>query len=141
MISLKKIEKNIINNKLLFGIFILILNISSKNVSMSLSPMQKYILDNIYTRQIIIFCTIFIATKDLKVSFILTGTFYILSSHLLHEDSYISLIPKELKNAMDINGDNIITEDEIERAITTLNKLKSNTSNGYHTQDMTQMLS
>lgn len=142
MISLKKIEKNILENKFLFGILIITLNILSKNITLDLSPTQKYLLNNVYVRQILIFSMIFIGTKDLKISFILTGTFYVLSSHILHEDSPISILPHSLKTAIDGNNDNKISDDEIENAIKTLNKAKLiNTSNDSHKQDMLQMSS
>ena len=142
MISLKKIEQKILQNKLLFGILIITLNILSKNIKLDLSPAQKYLLNNIYVRQILIFSMIFIGTKDLKISFILTGSFYVLSSHILHEDSPFSILPHSLKTAIDENNDNKISDDEIENAINTLNKARSiNTSTDSHKQDMLQMSS
>ena len=65
-------------------------------------------------------------TKDLKSSFILTSSFYILSAHLLHEDSPINIIPKRLKKSLDTNNDNVISQKEIDDAISTLSKVKLN---------------
>jgi len=45
---LKKIENNIKHNKLLIGIVIIIINILSRNVSLKLSPLQKYLIDMVY---------------------------------------------------------------------------------------------
>lgn len=139
MSFIKKLEKTLTNDKLYFGIIIIIINILSKNVSLELSPLQKKFFNNIYIRQIIIFTIIFMGTKDLKVSFVLTGTFYILSSHLLHEESRLSLLPNVLKESVDSNNDGEVSQEELERAINTLNKVKSNISNDYHKQDMIQM--
>ena len=139
MSFIRKLEKTLTNDKLYFGIIIIIINILSKNVSLELSPLQKKFFNNIYIRQIIIFTIIFMGTKDLKVSFVLTGTFYILSSHLLHEESRLSLLPNVLKESVDSNNDGEVSQEELERAINTLNKVKSNISNDYHKQDMIQM--
>ena len=139
MSFIKKLEKTLTNDKLYFGIIIIIINILSKNVSLELSPLQKKFFNNIYIRQIIIFTIIFMGTKDLKVSFVLTGTFYILSSHLLHEESRLSLLPNTLKESVDSNNDGEVSQEELERAINTLNRVKSNISNDYHKQDMIQM--
>ena len=65
-------------------------------------------------------------TKDLKSSFILTASFYILSAHLLHEDSPINIIPKRLKKSLDTNNDNVISQEEIDKAISILENVKSN---------------
>jgi hypothetical protein len=123
---LKKLENNIINNKLVIGIVIIIINVLSRNISINLSPFQKYLVDNSLVRQLLIFCITFMGTKDLKSSFILTSSFYILSAHLLHEDSPINIIPKRLKKSLDTNNDNVISQKEIDDAISTLSKVKLN---------------
>lgn len=123
---LKKIENNIKHNKLLIGIVIIIINTLSRNVSFNLSPLQKYLIDNTLVRQLLIFCITFMGTKDLKSSFILTASFYILSEHLLHEDSPINIIPKRLKKILDTNNDNVISQEEINNAISILEKIKLN---------------
>ena len=123
---LKKLENNIKHNKLVIGIVIIIINVLSRNISINLSPFQKYLIDNSLVRQLLIFCITFMGTKDLKSSFILTSSFYILSAHLLHEDSPINIIPKRLKKSLDTNNDNVISQKEIDDAITTLSKVKLN---------------
>lgn len=122
----KKLENSIKHNKLLIGIVIIIINVLSRNISIKLTPFQKYLVDNSLVRQILIFCITFMGTKDLKSSFILTASFYILSAHLLHEDSPINIIPDRLKKSLDTNNDNIISQEEIDKAISILENVKSN---------------
>lgn len=141
MSLIKKIEKTITNDKLYFGIIIIIINILSKSISLELSPLQKKFFNNIYIRQILIFTIIFMGTKDLKTSFLLTGTFYVLASHLLHEDSRFSILPHDIKKSIDLNDDGVISNEEIQHAIKVLNKVKTNTSNDFHTLSTKQMLS
>jgi len=118
----KKIE----NNKMLLGILIITINVISRNVKINLTPFQKYLIDNVLIRQLFIFCVTFIGTKDLKISLLLTGSFYVLSSHLLHEGSPFSLVPKRFRDAVDTNNDNEISSEEIDHAIDTLEKVKMN---------------
>jgi len=118
----KKIE----NNKMLLGILIITINVISRNVKINLTPFQKYLIDNVLIRQLFIFCVTFIGTKDLKISLLLTGSFYVLSSHLLHEESPFSLVPKRFRDAVDTNNDNEISSEEIDHAIDTLEKVKMN---------------
>jgi hypothetical protein len=123
---LKKIENKVKNNKMLLGILIITINVISRNIKINLTPFQKYLIDNVLIRQLFIFCVTFIGTKDLKISLLLTGSFYVLSSHLLHEESPFSLVPKRFRDAVDTNNDNDISSEEIDKAIDTLEKVKMN---------------
>ena len=123
---LKKIENKVKNNKMLLGILIITINVISRNIKINLTPFQKYLIDNVLIRQLFIFCVTFIGTKDLKISLLLTGSFYVLSSHLLHEGSPFSLVPKRFRDAVDTNNDNEISSEEIDDAIDTLEKVKMN---------------
>ena len=122
----KKIENKVKNNKMLLGILIITLNVISRNVKINITPFQKYLIDNMLIRQLFIFCVTFIGTRDLKISLLLTGSFYVLSSHLLHEGSPFSLVPKRFRDAVDTNNDNEISSEEIDNAIDILEKLKMN---------------
>ena len=122
----KKIEKNIMDNKLFLGFIMVCINFMSRNVNFDVSPFQKQILESDLVKQLFIFFITFMGTKDLKVSIILTASFYVLSNHLFHEDSPFNIIPNRLKNAIDTNGDNKISQQEIYAAINTLEKVKIN---------------
>ena len=121
-----KIEHKLKNNKFVIGIIIITINVLSRNIKINLTPFQNYLVDNTLIRQLFIFCITFMGTKDLKTSFILTGTFYVLSAHLFHEDSPLNIIPKKLKKSIDTNNDNVISQEEIDEAINTLEKIKQN---------------
>lgn len=122
----KKIEKNITDNKLFLGFLLVCINFMSRNVNFDISPFQRQILNSDLVKQLFIFFITFVGTKDLKVSIILTASFYVLSNHLLHEDSPFNIIPERLKNAIDTNNDNRISQTEIDNAIYTLEKVKNN---------------
>lgn len=124
---LKKVEKNIMENKLFLGFIIVTINFLSRSMNFDVSPFQKQILNSDLVKQLFVFFITFMGTKDLKISIILTASFYVLSNHLLHEDSPFNIIPNRLKNAIDTNNDNKISQEEIDEAINTLKKVKQDT--------------
>ena len=70
------------NNKYFAGIIMLIINIGSKYVSIELSKTQQAYLQNSFFRQILIFTIVWLSTRDVIVSLILTGIFVILTHAL-----------------------------------------------------------
>ena len=117
-----KLAKNVNNNKYFYGLMMIILNIGSKYLTMDLSsPFHKALLSSTFMRRLLIFTIIFIATKDLKVSLILTATFVIIALNLFNDKSKYCILPKSYRN-LDVNMDGEISPDEIERAYKILKK-------------------
>jgi len=88
------IFNNINNSKYFAGFMILILNLGSRFVAMELSENQEQLLSNIIIRRFVIFTMIFVTTKDIFVSIILTAAFIILVSGLFNENSKYCIIKK-----------------------------------------------
>ena len=68
------------------------------------------------------------ATRDLIISIMMTASFIILADYFFNENSKFCLMPEKFKNIqylIDVNDDNIISEDEIKRAEEILKKAKS----------------
>ena len=104
------------NSKLLAGLGILTLNLFSKYITLELTKSQEALLKSILTRELLIFIIAFVGTRDLIISFILTGTFIILSGTIFNENHYLCVIPEKYKvlhNELDYNNDGIITNQEI----------------------------
>lgn len=119
--------KNLNANKYLTGILALMLNVLSKHVTIELSKTQQAYLQNSFFRQILIFTIVWVSTRDVIVSLILTGIFVILTQYLFNENSHFCILPenlKKLEKAIDIDDNNILTENEIDHAINILNKAK-----------------
>lgn len=119
--SLLKVNKS----KLFLGICVLIMNIGSKYIQVKLSKSQEAFLRNYILRELIIFIAIFLTTRDIILSFILTASFFILSSHLFNENSKFCILPEKFKNlheVIDTNKDGTITEEEIKKAESILKK-------------------
>ena len=115
------------NSPLLAGLAMLMLNIGSKYVELGLSKTQEQALRNGIARELLIFAMVFMATKDIVLSTIMTASFIILSDFVLNENSRFCIIPaymRRISMEIDLNGDNIISEEEEEKAFEVLRKAK-----------------
>ena len=118
-------------NKLLIGVFMIFMNIGSRYVELKLTKGQEMILKNI-AREVLIFTIAFIHTKDLIISFIITGVFIILANFVFNEKSKYSILPekyKKLASLIDTNNDNVISENEINKAYDILKKARGQIDN------------
>ena len=116
------IANNINNNKYFYGLMMIMLNIGSKYLTLDLSaPFLKAILSSTVIRRILIFSIVFVATRDLKISLILTASFVIIALNLFNDKSKYCILPKSYRN-LDTNLDGEISPDEIERAYKILKK-------------------
>jgi hypothetical protein len=119
------------NSPLLAGLAMLMLNIGSKYVELGLSKTQEQALRNGIARELLIFAMVFMATKDIILSTIMTASFIILSEYILNEDSRFCIIPSymhRISMEIDLNGDSVISEEEEEKAIEILRKAKEQKS-------------
>lgn len=85
---------NLNQSKYFAGIMMLILNLGSKYITMELSESQDELLRNKIIRRFLVFTVVFVATRDIFVSLILTGIFIILVSGLFNENSNYSIVTK-----------------------------------------------
>lgn len=128
-INYKLLYNSFHDNKYITGLALLVINIFSKYVQFNLSKSQEEFLKNSITREFFIFTILFIGTRDLITSLILTLLFFILSNTFFHENSFFSLIPekyKKLESALDTNKDGKISKEEIDKAIEMLKKINYN---------------
>ena len=116
------VANSINNNKYFYGLMMIMLNVGSKYLTLDLSaPFLKAILSSTFIRRILIFSIVFVATRDLKISLILTASFVIIALNLFNEKSKYCILPKNYRN-LDTNLDGEISPDEIERAYKILKK-------------------
>ena len=129
---LDNIHKGILSlnsNKFFAGIIMLILNLGSKFITVKFSASQEAYLRNSVGRQLLIFAIAWIGTKDIYYSLAITAIFVILADYLFNEDSDWCILSdnfKALKKEIDLNGDGIISDDELNKAIKTLQTYKKN---------------
>ena len=107
------------------------MNIGSRYIELKLTKGQEMILKNI-AREILIFTIAFVATKDLIMSFTITAIFIILANFVFNEKSKYSILPekyKKLASLIDTNNDNVISENEINKAYDILKKARGQIDN------------
>ena len=85
------------NSKYFAGIMMILLNLGSRYLVMELSESQEQLFNNKIIRRFIIFTIVFIATRDVYVSFILTAIFIIFVSNLFNENSNYCIIKTQKK--------------------------------------------
>jgi glucan phosphoethanolaminetransferase (alkaline phosphatase superfamily) len=96
--SLSKTINGTLNNlntsKYFAGLMILFLNLSSRYLALELSESQQQMLSNKVIRRFIIFTVVFVATRDVWVSIIVTAIFIVLVAGLFNENSKYCVITK-----------------------------------------------
>ncbi len=111
-------------SKYFAGIMMIVLNLGSKYITLELSESQDELFKNKIIRRFLVFTVVFVATRDIFVSLIITGIFVILVSGLFNENSRFALVTKPA-----ISG---VTEEEYRQAkkiIKSFEMQKKNSSN------------
>jgi hypothetical protein len=127
----KKINENLAslnNSKFFAGLIMIMLNIGSKYITIELSKTQEEYLKNHIARQILIFSISWMGTRDILMSLALTAIFIVMTEFLFNENSKFCVIPLEYrkyKDVLDLNGDGVVTPDEIKKAEELLKKAKN----------------
>ncbi len=112
------------DNKFFAGLLMLIMNIGSKYISIELSKTQENYIKYSLGRQIIIFSILWVGTRDIVISLILTILFILSADYLFNENSKYCIIPDEYKEIIDEVGKNRVTQKEVNDAINTLKKAR-----------------
>ena len=126
--SLDKIVKSINNNKYILALSLLLLNVGSKYIDLNLTKGQELLIKSI-SREILIFAISFMGSHDIIVSIVITILFSIITKFLFNENSNFCVLPsnfKELSSVIDTNNDNILSKEEVDKAISILQKAKNN---------------
>ncbi|MHA2082127.1 MAG: hypothetical protein ACXABD_00095 [Candidatus Thorarchaeota archaeon] len=115
------------NNKFFAGIVMLIMNIGAKYATIEFSKTQEQYLKNVFSKQLIIFATAWVATHDIIISILLTSAFVVLSDFLINPESQLCILPERYKTMhtiLESKSDEIISDEEIAKAKATLEKAK-----------------
>jgi hypothetical protein len=116
---------NVLNdNKYFAGIVMLIMNIGSKYITIELSKTQEAYFRYTLGRQILIFSILWIGTRDITISLVLTAVFILLVDYVFNENSKFCIIPEKYKELQKEVGGNMVTQKEVNDAIDTLKKAR-----------------
>jgi hypothetical protein len=130
MVLNKKIDKfidNINHSKIFAGLALLMLNVGSKHIDISLTPAQQALFKNSITKQILIFSIAWVGSRDVYTALVITCGYVLLTEILLNGNSNYNVLPEQLKKLetdMDTNNDGIIQEAELDKAINIIRKYK-----------------
>jgi len=112
------------DNKFFAGIVMLIMNIGSKYISIELSKTQENYIKFSLCRQILVFSILWVGTRDIFISLVLTVLFILLADYLFNENSRYCIIPEKYKELRDATGDQPVTQKEVNDAIDTLKRAR-----------------
>ena len=127
--NIKSYTKGVDNSKYFAGIIMIILNIGSKYITIKLSKSQEAYLSSSIARQILIFSIIWMGSRDLVISLVLSCVFIISTDHLFNEKSKFCILPeslKEFEDILDTNNDGHVSPEEIENAKNVLKQAEKN---------------
>lgn len=117
------------NSKFFAGIVMIILNICSKFITIQFSKSTEEYLKMTVTKQLMVFSMAWMGTRDIYTALVLTAVFTILSDHIFNEESSMCVVPHKyrvLHKLVDANDDGVVTDKEVNDAISILEKAKKN---------------
>ena len=100
-------------NKYMIGLTMIMLNIGARFIIDELDDDLRKLISETYIRRFFIFCSFFMATKDILTSFILTIVFVIIINEFL---------ASEKEEEEEVKGSESFNKQELEK---TINKLKT----------------
>jgi hypothetical protein len=112
------------DNKFFAGIIMLIMNIGSKYITVELSKSQENYIKYSLGRQLIIFSILWVGTRDIFISLLMTIIFILFADYLFNENSYYCIMPKKYREGNTNPDDTPITEKDINNAIYTLKRAR-----------------
>jgi ABC-type multidrug transport system fused ATPase/permease subunit len=116
------------DSKFFAGIIMLVMNIGSKYIVVELSRTQESFMKYTLGRLLLIFSILWIGTRDIVISLLLTAVFVLLVDYLFNENSRYCIIPEKYKELRQELGEKV-TQQEINQAIYTLKKARKKKEN------------
>jgi len=105
------------NSKVFAGVIMVLLNIASRYITVKLSPSQETCLKKYISRELFIFATCWLGTRDIYVALGVSLLFFIVANYIFNEDSPYGLIGRD-------DDDKPVPKEELDNAIKILKKAK-----------------
>lgn len=80
------------NNKIIWGVTMLLLNVGAKYVIADLGLIHEKLLANEIAKKIVIFSMFFVATRDIITAFVLSVLYVIIIDGIFHESRNFSVV-------------------------------------------------
>jgi hypothetical protein len=124
------------SSKIFAGIMILLLNITSKFVTIKLGKTMESYLKFTFSKQLLLFAMAWMGTRDIYTALIISIIFILLSDYLFHEDSPFCCLPESFKNYhLTLLENNEVTEDEIKKAKEVLAKAEKQKMSAFNVEN------
>ena len=107
------------DNKYLIGIIMVIINLGARFIVNELNEDQRNMINSKYLRRILIFLVIFMATRDIVITIILSVVVILFIFEFFNSDSEYSLVPKKEKVLKNNNKN-----EKLDKIINELNEIK-----------------
>jgi hypothetical protein len=124
------------SSKIFAGIMILVLNVTSKFVTIKLGKTMESYLKFTFSKQLLLFAMAWMGTRDIYTALIISIIFVLLSDYLFHEDSPYCCLPESFKNYhLTLLENNEVTEDEIKKAKEVLEKAEKQKTSVFNVEN------
>lgn len=104
-------------NKIFIGLIMIMVNIGARFIIEELSDEQRAFIKNKYFRKVVIFCSVFMATRDIVIAGVITLAFAILMEEVLKTDE-----TQTVEKSNGSNGSN--AKQELDKKIDELKLIK-----------------
>jgi len=89
-------------NKIFIGLIMVLVNIGARFIIEELGEEHRKIIQNTYFRKFVVFCSVFMATRDIGVALIVTLIFAVIINEILGKEEEEDTKDKnDLKNKLD----------------------------------------
>uniref|UniRef100_A0A6C0HS58 Uncharacterized protein n=1 Tax=viral metagenome TaxID=1070528 RepID=A0A6C0HS58_9ZZZZ len=119
--TLKLISEHLDKSKIFAGVLIIILNIGSRIIPISLNKTTENFLKSVVPRDLIIFAIAWMGTRDVFIALLLTVAFICIFDYLLNFESKLCCLPLKYKC---VETEAEISDEELNKAISVLEKSK-----------------
>lgn len=123
---------NLNQSKVFAGLVIIVLNISSKFVTIKLSKSMEAYLKYTFSRSILIFAMAWMGTRDIYTALFITLLFGLCANYLFNEESAYCCLPESFTSyheGLSENTSSQVTPQQIDDAIKVLSDAKTQLSN------------
>jgi len=118
--------KNINNSKVFAGLIVVVLNIASKFVTIKISKSMESYLKHTFSRDILIFCIVWMGSREIYIALGVTLVFILFMDFLLNEESYFCILPEHfIDKHKTLLEENMPSPDEIQHAQKILERAKT----------------
>jgi hypothetical protein len=117
-------------SKVFAGLVVITLNIASRFVSINLSKTMESYLKHTFSRDILIFCIVWMGSRDIYIATLVTIVFVLCMDYFLNEESAICILPESFKtHHMDLMDNKPPTPEEVQQAKQTLERAAQSEQN------------